>query len=571
MRKTWKKGMAAAMVLSLMAGTLGACGNSGDGTTQTTTASGTGGTQAQTTQGSGSTSGEKEKLVIALQTNSFITDYDDNYYTNLLEDELGIELEFYLLPSDTTELRTKVSLMVASKDDMPDIFCVDNSLTAETILDYGSKGAFIPLNDYLEDASKSPNFNAIPDEDKANILRDTTSADGNIYALPKYEPETWNLTPYRMFLNTKWLENLGLEMPETTDDLYEVLKAFVNDDPNGNGIKDEIGIYGYSEGGYGQNTINALMNSFVFYNGGLALDDSGEDVIAPFTTDGWKKGLEYLNKLYAEGLLAATIFTDDDTQFKATLNNESANIVGLVSAGSTSNWPDVDNNSNFQELDIVKPFTGPDGIAYTWFSPYKTSSNFFITSNCQNPDLAFKLGDLMLRDDISKAGRFGEEGVDWTEDEAVCAGSLNAFVDAGIYDRINLVYQTNIWAENSNKFWHNVQPRYASLELGNTIGNGLKPYDPNLKSAALNAYNYEYYYEAHPEFILPALTYTVDEAAMISEPVTNITEYVKQSLAEFVTGARDINSGWDSYLKEMNSMGLEQWIECAQTAYDRTK
>ena len=40
------------------------------------------------------------------------------------------------------------------------------------------------------------------------------------------------------------VDNLGLDMPETTDELHEVLKAFVNNDPNGNGVKDEIGVYG---------------------------------------------------------------------------------------------------------------------------------------------------------------------------------------------------------------------------------------------------------------------------------------------------------------------------------------
>ncbi|MFQ9510789.1 MAG: hypothetical protein ACLRZ7_07775 [Lachnospiraceae bacterium] len=560
MRKGVKKLTALTLTTVMSAGViLAGCGNKQTNTNETSTVEDSDG---------------KKKITVGLQANSFINDYDENYFTKLLEERLGVELEFYMLPQDTTELRTKVSLMVTNGKDMPDVIICDNSLTSETILDYGSKGAFLKLNDYINDKEKAPNFNAIPEEDKTAMIEAITCADGNIYSLPKYEPETWNLTPNRLFINGAWLEKLGLEVPKTTDDLYEVLKAFRDKDPNGNGVQDEIGVYGYSGGGYGQQTQWALMNSFVFYNGGgqnggLAIDDNGK-VIAPFTTEGWKKGLEYMNMLYKEGLLAASMFTDDETQFKATLNADTS-VVGLVSAGSTGNWPDVDNNKNFQELDIIRPLEGPDGLAYTPYSEYTPSNNFFITSACKDPDLAFQLGDLFFDSEISKSSRFGEEGVDWTEDPEECAKISNALVTAGLYDKINLVYNTNIWAENSSQFWHNVAPRYASLELGNTIGNGLKGYDPNLKSVMLNAFCYEYYYPAHPDVVLPVLHYTIEEVNKISQAITNIKDYVNQSTAEFITGARSTTDDWDSYIKDLNNMELQTWLKCAQTAYDRMK
>lgn len=113
------------------------------------------------TQGSGD-----NKLVVAIQTNSYVTDYDNNYFTKYLEDKLGIEIEFYQLPAATDEVRTKVSLMATSNDNLPDVLIVDNALTPETILEYGSSGVFLPLNEYTEDASRMPNYNAIPEEDK---------------------------------------------------------------------------------------------------------------------------------------------------------------------------------------------------------------------------------------------------------------------------------------------------------------------------------------------------------------------------------------------------------------------
>ena len=283
-------------------------------------------------------------------------------------------------------------------------------------------------------------------------------------------------------------------MPKTTDELYEVLKAFKENDANGNGVQDELGVYGFTDGGYGQDIIDSLMNSFVFYNGGaqnngLALDESGEHVIAPFATEEWREGLWYMNKLYTEGLLASSTFTDNDTAFKATLNSET-NVVGLTSAGSTSNWPDADNNANFLEMDLIEPLTGPNGVCYTPYTEYAPGASFFITSSCENPDLAFKLGDWFMDIDNSRIARWGEEGVDWTSD---------------------------------------------------------------------------------PEHVLPLLHYTSEEASQCTEAMVSIADLVEQAKAEFITGVRDLDSGWDAYLEELESVGLSSWLEIAQTAYERSQ
>ena len=184
---------------------------------------------SETENGNGSavsSEASDNKLVVAIQTNSFVTDYDNNYMTKYLEDKLGIDIEFYQLPAATEEVRTKVSLMATSADNLPDILIVGNALTPETILEYGSSGVFLPLNEYTSDASKMPNYNAIPEEDRKVMESAQTMADGNRYSLSSYEPETWNLTPNRTFINKAWLDKLGLDMPKTTEELKTVLKAF---------------------------------------------------------------------------------------------------------------------------------------------------------------------------------------------------------------------------------------------------------------------------------------------------------------------------------------------------------
>lgn len=516
---------------------------------------------------------EDNKLVIAIQANSFITDYDDNYLTHYLEDKLGIEIEFVLLPTAADEVATKVSLMTASGDELPDVLMVDNALSTESILQYGSNGIFLPLNEYMADENLMPNYNSIPEEDKVIMEASQLMADGNMYSFSKYEPSTWNMTPNRLFINRTWLDTLGLSMPTTTDELKEVLIAFRDQDPNGNGIQDEIGVYGMQAGGYGQDVTASLMNSFVFWNGGttnggLSLNEDGSQVIAPFTTEEWKTGLAYMNDLYEEGLLSPAIFTDDDTQFKATLNNDT-NIVGFVSMGSLGNYPDAATNSNYLDMELMEPLTGPEGICYT---PYTDSAPYqvmFIFSDSDKIDTAIRLADEFFDPYTSIVVRDGEEGVDWTDDPEVLANMTNSYVEAGLYDEVQMAVYGDIWSSNNAQTWHDVNPRYSDLKKNNTTAECTKEeYDPD-NPTQITAKSMAYYYEKHPEHVLAPLHYTLEEASEIQDALVNIPSYVKQSMAEFITGAKDLERDWDSYLSELDNMGLEQLLSRAQSAYER--
>ena len=567
-----KKGMAMVLITATVVSSLLGCSNSaGNGTKEETIKENAEQTGEQGQEKSEAGKDEnRETLVVGIQTDSYVTDYSDNYLTKLLEEELNVSLEFYELSANAEDTKTKISLMATNGEDMPDVL-MTTCLSPELVQEFGAKGLFIPLNDYV--AQEGTNYQKMDEKDREVIERGMTSADGNMYALPNYCDAPWNFTPNRLFINTTWLDKLGLEIPKTTDELHQVLKAFHDNDPNGNGQQDEIGVYGYSDGTYGQDTIDSLMNSFVFYNGGgqnggLALDESGKQVIAPFVTEEWKQGLMYLNQLYQEGLLASSIFTDDDTQYKATLNLDT-NVVGLVSAGSTSNWTDCDNNPNFLEMDMIEPLTGPNGVCYTPYSEYSPNSAFFITSGCENPDLAYQLGDWFLDYEHSRIARFGEKGVDWTDDEKTCDETTNAYKEAELTDALDCVQLSNIWSEPSNKFWHNMNPYYENRSASYKTANGLTPFDESSKSGMLQAYNIEWYADKHPQNVLPLLHYTSEESQECSEIIMNVTELVDQAKAQFIIGERNFEDGWDAYLAELSNLGLERWMEIAQQAFER--
>lgn len=520
---------------------------------------------------------DKPTLKVALTTSSFVTDYEDNYFTNYLEEKLGIEIEFYMLPVDSADTRTKIALMATGGEDMPDVFVVDNHLTSEMLLTYGQSGFFMELDEYINDPEKMPNYNAIPDEDRAIMTTASTQADGHVYSLSAYEPETWNYTPFRMYINRDWLDAVGKEVPTTTAELKDVLIAFRDGDPNGNGLKDEIGVYGQASGGYGENIVAALINSFIYWNNnqlnyGLALDESDyETVYAPYTTEAWRNAMRYLKELHDEGLLSASTFTDDNATFKAVLNQETP-VVGLTSAGSLSNWPAAVSNANFLQMELIAPLTGPDGVNYTPFIEQWPGQELMISGYTDKVDLALKFADEFFTYETSIIERFGIEGEDWSRDPELLKGQTNAYVEAGMTDAVKLLVTSTMWADNQNHTWRNHGPRYMSLANFLTVFDysAGKVYDPE-DPTQLNGKCYEMYWDKKPAKLMPQLKYTVEDTEMLMDAMTTIPDFVKQAIAEFTTGTRDIETGWEQYLAELDSMGLQELISVSQATYDRIK
>ena len=546
---------------------------------------------------------QHREVKLTIQTNSFITSYDDNDLTKKLEEDLNCDITFDLLPAGTDAL-SKLQLMINGGGELSDI--VSYPLSAALTYQYGAGGTFIPLNDYFDNEDIMPNFNAIEsEEDKLSMKGDVMSADGNIYTLSMWQPETWNLTPYRIYINMKWLENLDLEVPTTSEELKDVLVAFANDDPNGNGTKDEIPLLAnyVDSGNYGCNAILALINMFQYTSGsmsGLILSDDGKTVIAPQTTDAWKEAMKYLNSLTEAGAIlpdGSFVYGTDTTSFKGTLNyqgigteeapeGKSINVVGLFTAGSNSgNFTNsgVDENVNYLEYQMMPIPEGPDGTAYSPYSAPTASTYWYVTSHAADPDFCVMMGDWFYETKNSMWVRYGLEEVDWTMDEQFCAdwyeehtklieatGNEQTIDD---YYSIVRLRADAIWGENTSAFWHNQQPRYASLDFFN---HAVDYFDPDTFQYYNGNYNRlasiskEYYSEEHPQYILPVLAYTNEEQEAITETQVAYPDIVLEWVMKFITGEADPEADWQAYLDALNGTGLQTYVETAQAAYERT-
>ncbi len=518
--------------------------------------------------------GNGETLIIGIQGNALVEDYENNYFTKLLEDALNVNLDFVVLPNAAKDFRTKVSMVLTTGPDIPDVFI--GSFVNNTVYSYGQLGLILPLNQWLEDDETNRNWMSIKQADREMMLREMRAPDGNIYGFASINNKLWNLLKYRTFINKVWLDELGLAIPTTTEELYQTLKAFAEEDPNGNGENDEIPAFGYVQGGVGYDIVAGLINAFTYYepskNGGLALDEAGEKVIAPYTTEEFRAGLEYVTQLCRKNLLPADVFTVDKTQYQAVLNAE-PNTVGFTITTSMGVWENEYENENLHQMQIIEPLTGPEGVAYTAAIAPTSTIRYIIPTACKNPELAYALGEFMYDWNVGQVSRYGEPGVDFTSDPDVLKDYTCAAIEAGIdVDGFVLLRpgtDYDIQEDKHSKTWASVNPIYQGQTYDVDRILGFDSSNPSYTDK-VEIFFYENYPQHMPEHMLPALVFDESVLDQIATMQSEIKTFVSSAVAEFVTGQRSLDdAGWQTYLDELETLGLSQMIELSQEAYDR--
>lgn len=517
---------------------------------------------------------EDVTLTIGLMPSPLTTDYDDNYLTKLIEETTGINLEFFFFPSDGAEARQKFSMMVAGGDKLPDIVAL--GLSEVERYNYGSGGYFIPLNDYME--KDAVNWNNTMDtwataQQKENILRDAHSFDGNIYAFPRFYCDPADATALYMSINKQWLDNLKLKVPTTTDELYTVLKAFKEQDANGNGDpNDEIPLIGHT--GWQGSVTTFLLNSFTYfaYSGDFGYQLNVEDgqLSAPFVTEEFRDGMRFIRKLVEEGLLSDLSFSQSDQEIRSVLQapEDQDSLVGVVVGHPSPLFgTDVPRVKEYVGIPSLK---GPDGVEWAPFGYQSGSYDVFISSDCENPDAAFRLLDAISETELSLSVRFGEKDVNWRYAEGESRYS-------GIGEEYKAVYEQNFnpdipvpWTTENNTIWHdNVLNSLPPVLMG---GNLAVPMPNEYQEYKLGELCYNVFpkrYNLHPAEMPIKIIFDEQETDQINDIKTSIQTYVDESITRFALGDLDIEKDWDSYLSELESIGLAEYLEVSQAAYDR--
>jgi putative aldouronate transport system substrate-binding protein len=237
-----------------------------------------------------------------------IEDYRTNEFTLWLENLTNIKLDFVVAPTDAPQ---RLALMMSAGTDIPDM--IATGLTMASTMSYGSQGLIIPLDDLIDRHSVSLVKILEARPHLLNIMR---APDGKTYHLPGLN-ECWHCEYVpKPFVAVEWMEKLGLEMPETTEEFYRFLKAFKEGDPNETGVDDVVPLTG-SDRWWAASVDQFLMQPFLYYPSRTGLWVENEKIYAPFVSEGWREGVRYMRRLYAEGLIDSEVFVQDGTQFAA--------------------------------------------------------------------------------------------------------------------------------------------------------------------------------------------------------------------------------------------------------------
>ncbi|MEU5154018.1 ABC transporter substrate-binding protein [Glycomyces sp. NPDC021274] len=501
---------------------------------------------------------------------------DTNAFTKLLEEKFDVDLQFETTTWDGAAAGEKRQISLASGD-YPDAYMLIpwvDQFSSDELVKLGGQGVILPLDDLI--GEDTPNLVAAF-EKEPGFKELATSPDGKIWGIPAWNDCYHCSYPSKLWMNSAWLDALGLEQPTTPEELRTVLEAFKTQDPNGNGAADEIPL---SAAG-GSSLLSYLMNPFVYtpemYSNAegttpASLGTSGDQVVLQPTRDEWRDGIAYAASLYADGLIDEAAFTQNGEAIIAKGNSAEGVIVG--SAAMMHPWFVSDDNEDgrYTQYNAVPPLTGPNGsdATYTGGGAGAAPGATFVITNRSSEAKQQKLMqilDFMVSYEGHLLGEFGVEGVNWVRPEAG-----DVALDETLEPNFKVLALPE--GEGLNNSWGPIAQFFSDAEFRNaqvtaTDVDTPEGYERRLFEAT-KLYEGHESDELFPYWDVAVTGETATELATIQ---TNVENFVVQAAAEFVSGVRDIESDedWAEFQQHLTDLGAERYVQIYQEAWDASK
>jgi len=517
-----------------------------------------------------------QKLSIGIVASSYVTDFDTNSFTIWLEEQTGLDLVFHVFAGSTSDVETQLNLMFIGNETTPDIqltLAFSNQRRAE----YLREGYLVNVAGYYMTDSYywTKKLNEICGDDPAKYVTylngiENYSADmttGMCFGQAFVADNPTDAIHCETHINTEWLKKLNLEVPTTVDELYDVLVAFRDQDPNGNGKKDEVPIMGLTNTN-GRGVDDYLINAFVqFAHNRYAMIDDNGVAFSPYTTDEYRQALKFINKLVNERLIRATSFAGNEADLRRMLNpiGDEPYTVGIICAWLTGDFQAESNSIHvYESIPALSDATGKGG--YSLFDAGVFANRYCITSSCKDVRTAWRFMDFMCSDEAFMRQRWGQQGVDWDwientefKDMAKGNGIFGGDADWVLLNKnaknSKWGYPMGIYSEKSPEQFCN--PNDPSFE--NTY----------YKKSAANVILQESVGSPKNELLLFPRTSEEDE--IFQEYSAELSYYWKNIKSEFCMGYKDVNDDavWNAYLKCLEDLGINEIIAIAQSSFDR--
>ncbi len=457
-------------------------------------------------------------------------DWNTNYFFTAMEQLTGLTV--------TTTQYTEQQAWTKAKQDMlnddaelPDALFKAELTPTETQELYEA-GKLIDLRPYLE--TTMPNLWALlqanPDWEKAISL-----PDGAIVALPLINELQNNNA---LWINKSWLDTLGLSFPTTAEELTEVLRAFRDRDPNGNGKKDEVPLEFLSMW-----DLRFLGHAFGLvsddYN--LYLDENGQ-VQTTLTKDENRAFLTWLHSLWEEGLLDTAGFTTADS-LRAITDSSATITYGVMLAPTPLSLVP---NSALSQYEMLMPLTYEGKQVYRDLLGDVVRGTFAVTSACKDPAQVLSWLDYLYTEEGCRLVQAGEEGVDYQ------------FNSDGTWS----------WIPANEEVTANVLPNKTLADGG--IQPGLSSvsfqlaFDQKETKTLITQLAELKKVSVQP---MPLVTLTKEQNERVKDIQADLGAYAEVTMTRFVTGDILINDEtWQDFCQNVHDKGIDELISIWQEA-----
>ena len=435
--------------------------------------------------------------------------------------------------------KTEVLNLMLASGKIPDI--VGSSRIKDFVNQYGPEGAFIPLNDLIEE--HAPNLKAFFEE-RPEVASALKAADGNMYYIP-YLPDGKYGRAY--FIRYDWLDKLGLKPPANVDELKTTLEAFRDKDPNGNGKKDEVPFFARQW--------PELIRLVTLWDGRSSGSDTYHDFYVdegklkhPYAGEGYREGIKNLAQWYKEGLIDAEVFTRGSSSRDYLL---SENLGGM-----THDWFASTSGYNRLSKDI-------DGFAFKAFAPPASISGkrieehrripikpdgWAIGHTNKHPVETIKYFDFWFSEEGRRLSNFGVEGEHYT-----MVDGKPQFTDAILNSDTpvnNFLYTIGAQLQARGYF----QDYEYEKQWSNKFAlEGIALYDEG-----------DYLID---QFL--GVAFNADEQKVYDKYFGSLRDYMLERQQAWILGSADVEEEWDDYLAQLDSLGLQNVLEVMQSAYER--
>lgn len=402
-----------------------------------------------------------------------------------------------------------------------------------TLFELGDQGLVLNLRDYPD---QTRNFFALTPD---TVLKEITAEDNGVYGFSDLLISTYNGSQECVRVNVDIFSRHNLAVPETLEDLYRLAKQLKTLYPNTFPIS---GWPGLVEG----NIIKAFHGgSGIYYNGAEFAYGNRED--------SYRRGLEYLHRLYAERLLDPEWYTDSSVQVTSKLYTEQCFII----FGYSDPGPDAHPGVTIGYI----PYLSPDGSTIPWYpndnirgTVISRGYHILINAKTRYPDLAMKVADFQYSRAMLDLFNWGVEGTTY----AIQSDGSKQFVP----DILNASNMTEKMAEYGINTSYSVRSGIQFVPQDRDVAVATYTYVPVYLNGSFNQTMtcWKYYDEleiagkAIQAPVAPPTAFTLAENEQISTIMTAVNTFADEARMKFITGEWGFDR-WDQYLSELKSYG----------------